>query len=201
MLCSVKDIHDGLFNGATFDKEARFTNTCFGKGCNFTKVKFSERTDFTGVYSKSKSVPIFESVRFARHQYGDGETFWRFIKQASQEAGHYQLAGEGFYNERCAHFWRKLRGSDYEQLSVFKKILKIIWGVRLLPELVLGRLKAKGYKVVHLKPKAEAKTLAEYDAMIEKDMKGMAAGNERPMSSVIRTIEEAGPAPTAAAKK
>jgi hypothetical protein len=36
--------------------------------------------------------------------------------------------------------------------------------------------------------------------MIEKDVKGFAAGSERPMSSVVRTIEEAGPAPTAAAK-
>jgi peptidoglycan/xylan/chitin deacetylase (PgdA/CDA1 family) len=65
---------------------------------------------------------------------------------------------------------------------------------------LLAELKANGYKIVHLKPKAELKTLAQYDAMIEKDVKGFAAGSERPMSSVVRTIEEAGPAPTAAAK-
>lgn len=130
----------GLFNAAKFCREVRFTNTCFGKGGNFTKVEFASKTDFAGVYSKSKSVPIYESVHFARRSYGDDETFWRFIKQASQEAGHYQLAGESFYNERCAHLWRKLRGSDYEQLSIFQKMVKIIWGVRLLPELIFGRL-------------------------------------------------------------
>jgi hypothetical protein len=130
----------GLFNGAKFCREVRFTNTSFGKGCNFTKAEFAGKTDFTGVYSKSKSVPIYESVDFARHSYGDDETFWRFIKQASQEAGYYQLAGEGFYNERCAHFWRKLRGSDYEQLSTFWKMIRIIYGVRLLPELIFGRM-------------------------------------------------------------
>jgi peptidoglycan/xylan/chitin deacetylase (PgdA/CDA1 family) len=65
---------------------------------------------------------------------------------------------------------------------------------------LLAELKANGYKIVHLKPKTELKTLAQYDAMIEKDVKGFAAGSERPMSSVVRTIEEAGPAPTAAAK-
>jgi peptidoglycan-N-acetylglucosamine deacetylase len=69
-----------------------------------------------------------------------------------------------------------------------------------LPRL-LAEIKAKGFKVVHLKPKAEVKTLAQYDAVIEKDMKGMAAGHERPISSVVRTIEEAPPQPTAAAKR
>jgi len=69
-----------------------------------------------------------------------------------------------------------------------------------LPRL-LAEIKAKGFKVVHLKPKAQVKTLAQYDAVIEKDMKGMAAGHERPMSSVVRTIEEAPPQPTAAAKR
>jgi peptidoglycan/xylan/chitin deacetylase (PgdA/CDA1 family) len=68
-----------------------------------------------------------------------------------------------------------------------------------VPQL-LAELKAKGYRIVHLTAKAEVKTLAKYDALIEKDMKGMAAGNDRPMSSVIRTIEEAGPAPTASKK-
>jgi peptidoglycan/xylan/chitin deacetylase (PgdA/CDA1 family) len=62
---------------------------------------------------------------------------------------------------------------------------------------LLDALKAGGYKVVHMKPKFELKSLAEYDTMIEKDMRGMAAGTDRPMSSVIRTVDE--PAPQAAA--
>jgi hypothetical protein len=64
---------------------------------------------------------------------------------------------------------------------------------------LLAELKAKGYRVVHLKAKGEVKTLAEFDAQIEKNMKGMGAGHDRPMSSVIRTIEDAS-SPTAAAK-
>jgi peptidoglycan/xylan/chitin deacetylase (PgdA/CDA1 family) len=58
---------------------------------------------------------------------------------------------------------------------------------------LLGELKAKGFKVVHMKPKSDLKTLAEYDAMIEKDVKGLAAGHDRPLSSVVRTIEEVPP--------
>jgi peptidoglycan/xylan/chitin deacetylase (PgdA/CDA1 family) len=68
-----------------------------------------------------------------------------------------------------------------------------------LPQ-VLAELKARGYRVVHMKAKGEVKTLAEYDAIVEPLMKGMAAGNTRPMSSVVRTIDET-PQPTAAAKK
>jgi len=128
-----------LFNDTVFRSEAGFTNTCFSRGGNFTNVKFEGRTDFSGVYSESKSVPVYESVWFARRRYGDDETFWRFIKQASQEAGYYQLAGESFYNERCAHFWRKFRGPNYDRLSPLQKITKTILGTRLLPELILGR--------------------------------------------------------------
>ena len=130
----------GLFNGAQFCKELRFTNTCFGKGGNFADVRFEGRTDFGGCYSKSRAVPIYESVRFMRGRYGDDETFWRFIKQSCQEAGYYQLAGESFYNERCAYFWRRIRGANYDDLSALKKFGKAVWGLRLMPEFVFGRL-------------------------------------------------------------
>jgi peptidoglycan/xylan/chitin deacetylase (PgdA/CDA1 family) len=57
-----------------------------------------------------------------------------------------------------------------------------------VPEL-LKTLKEKGYKIVHLKAKAPATTLAEYDALIEKDVKGLpSAGTERPTSSIIKTV-------------
>jgi peptidoglycan-N-acetylglucosamine deacetylase len=70
---------------------------------------------------------------------------------------------------------------------------------RALPAL-LAELKAKGYKIVHMKPKGELKTLAQYDALIEKEVKGLAAGHDRPISSVVRTIEETAAQPTTAAK-
>jgi hypothetical protein len=129
-----------LLSEAVFSKDARFTNTNFAKGANFTNVKFKGRTDFSGVYSVGRSVPVFESVQFSRYSFGDGEDFWRFIKQTAQEAGHYQLAGESFYNERCAHLWRKFRGPNYDSASALKKAARFISAVRLLPELVFGRL-------------------------------------------------------------
>lgn len=56
--------------------------------------------------------------------------------------------------------------------------------------MLLDELKAKGYRLVHLTAKDDATTLAEYDALIEKDVKGLPrAGSERPTSSVVRTIK------------
>ncbi len=130
----------GLFGSALFKKSARFANTHFVKGVNFSEVKFLGQTDFGGVYSSSRAVPAYDSVFFARRRFGEDESFWRFVKQSAQEAGYYQLAGECFYNERCARLWQKLRGPGYETISLLKKLGRLIWSVRLLPELVFGRL-------------------------------------------------------------
>jgi peptidoglycan/xylan/chitin deacetylase (PgdA/CDA1 family) len=54
---------------------------------------------------------------------------------------------------------------------------------------LLDALKAGGYKIVHIKPKAPAATLAEYDALIEKDVKGLpASAAERPTASIVKTV-------------
>jgi len=61
-----------------------------------------------------------------------------------------------------------------------------------LPAL-LADLKAKGYKVVHMRAKAPLATLAQWDEAAKGEMKGTGSP-DRPVSSVIRTIEEAAPA-------
>jgi peptidoglycan-N-acetylglucosamine deacetylase len=60
-----------------------------------------------------------------------------------------------------------------------------------LPQL-LAELKAKGYKVVHLKSKVQATTIATFDADIEKGAKGLVTGAAAGASaaSVIRTIAD-----------
>jgi peptidoglycan/xylan/chitin deacetylase (PgdA/CDA1 family) len=57
-----------------------------------------------------------------------------------------------------------------------------------LPEL-LRRLKAGGYKVVQIKAKAPAQTLAEYDEAMIKDMK-LPVASSRPVNSVVQTVTE-----------
>jgi peptidoglycan-N-acetylglucosamine deacetylase len=55
-----------------------------------------------------------------------------------------------------------------------------------LPEL-LNQLKAKGYKVVHMRPRATLQTLPAYDELIAKQVK-LPTVSTRPTSSVVRTI-------------
>ena len=136
-------VFDGysLFGSSVFRISARFTNSHFVKGVNFSEVKFLGQTDFDGVYSSSRAVPKHESIFFGRKLYGDDESFWRFVKQSAQEAGYYHLAGESFYDERCASLWQKLRGpGDYDSLPVLKKFGRWVLAIRLIPELVFGRL-------------------------------------------------------------
>jgi peptidoglycan/xylan/chitin deacetylase (PgdA/CDA1 family) len=55
-----------------------------------------------------------------------------------------------------------------------------------LPEL-LRQLKAGGYKVVHMVPRAPVTTLPKYDEMLRQQDK-LSVTNTRPVSSVVRTI-------------
>ncbi len=59
-----------------------------------------------------------------------------------------------------------------------------------LPAL-LAEMKAKGYRIVHLKSKSPAATIASYDADMEKNSRGFVAGaaaNGQAASSVVKTI-------------
>lgn len=129
-----------LFGDVVFKTSGRFTNTHFVKGANFSGARFLDQTDFSGVYSSSRAVPACESVFFGLQRYGEGESFWRFVKQSAQEAGYYQLAGEYFYNERCARLRQKMHGLDYKSISALKKTVRMFYSIRLLPELIFGRL-------------------------------------------------------------
>lgn len=54
---------------------------------------------------------------------------------------------------------------------------------------LLDALQAGGYKVVHLKAAAPAESLPEYDALIEKDVKGLpGAGSDKPTASIVKTV-------------
>jgi len=58
-----------------------------------------------------------------------------------------------------------------------------------MPEL-LRQLKAGGYKIVHMVPKAPVTTLAKYDDMVRAQDKFSASNNTRPESTVVKTISE-----------
>ena len=60
-----------------------------------------------------------------------------------------------------------------------------------MPEL-LRQLKAAGYKIVHMVPKAPVTTLAKYDDMLRQQDK-MDATNTRPQNSVVQAPSAADP--------
>src|SRR4051794_4153757 len=83
--------------------------------------------------------------------------------------------------------------------NIFRKLDKLGKGIILmhdfqkhtaeaLPE-ILRRLKAGGYKVVQMKPKAPVQTLPQYDEALMKEAK-LPTVTSRPVSSVVQTISE-----------
>ena len=58
-----------------------------------------------------------------------------------------------------------------------------------LPTL-LARLKAGGYKVVHMKAKTPFDTLPEYDAMMVRDTSRLPQVSSRPVSAVVQTVTD-----------
>jgi peptidoglycan/xylan/chitin deacetylase (PgdA/CDA1 family) len=130
--------------------------------------------------------------------------FFRYpvLKDTKESLAHLAGRGIAIFSADLDSFDFKFKRQNPEGFtkSVIERLDRIGKGIVLFHDvhpvtakalpLVLAELKARGYKVVHLRPKTEVKTLAEYDAQVEPLMKGMAAGNSRPLSSVVRTIEE-----------
>jgi 3-dehydroquinate dehydratase len=56
-----------------------------------------------------------------------------------------------------------------------------------VPEL-LSQLKAKGYKIVQMRPKDSVKTLPQYDELVIKEQK-LPTVSTRPTSSVVRDVQ------------
>lgn len=133
-----------------------------------------------------------------------------FLKDSKDTLAHLASRNMAIFSTDIDSFDFTLRSPEKLVTAVMQKLEKKGKGIVLMHDIqpgtakaapqLLAELKTQGYKVVHMKPKFEVKTLVEYDAMIEKDVKGLALtpGAERPTSSVVRTIEETPPQPTTA---
>ena len=145
--------------------------------------------------------------------------FFRFptLVDTPETIAHLGARNIAMFSTDIDSFDFKLQPAEQLVKGVMQKLEKSGKGILLMHDihkntakalpLLLSELKAKGFKVVHIRPKAEVQTLAEYDAAIEKDAKGLPqAGAERATSSVVKTIEgdvpasEAAQLPAAAAK-
>ena len=94
----------------------------------------------------------------------------------------------------------KIRKPDQVIKSVMTKLKKFGKGIVLMHDFqhgtseavpqLLAELKANGYKIVHMTPKGQLDSLAQYDDLLAKDQKIPTTGSGRPTSSVVRTISE-----------
>ena len=127
--------------------------------------------------------------------------FFRFpeLADSPDTLTHLQSRNVAVFSTDLDSFDFKLRSPDVMVKAVIDKLEKKGKGIVLMHDiqpttakavpLLLAALKERGYKLVHMKPKNELKTLPEFDTAIEANVKGLGAvGAERPTSAVVRTI-------------
>ncbi len=151
--------------------------------------------------------------------------FFRFpeLADSPETIKHLQDRNVAMFSTDIDSFDFKFRSSEHTVKAVIDRLGKLGKGIVLMHDIqpstakaipaLLVALKQGGYKIVQMKPKAPLQTLPEFDTAIESSVKGLSsAANERPTSSVVRTVSEPGvsklggeppaaqmiPAPTAA---
>jgi peptidoglycan/xylan/chitin deacetylase (PgdA/CDA1 family) len=125
--------------------------------------------------------------------------FFRFpdLQQPPQLLAYLGTRGISTFSTDIDSFDFKMRKPEQVIKSVISKLQKRGKGIVLMhdfqhataeamPEL-LRQLKANGFKIVHMVPKAPVTTLAKYDDMLRQQDK-MDATNTRPQNSVVKTI-------------
>ena len=122
-----------------------------------------------------------------------------FLKDSPEMIAHLGERNIAVFSMDVDSFDFKIRNADLIVKSVLDRLAKKGKGIVLMHDInpftakavpvLLDQLKAQGYKVVHVKAAGPATSLAEYDTLIEKDVKGLpAAGTERATSSIVKTV-------------
>jgi peptidoglycan-N-acetylglucosamine deacetylase len=114
----------------------------------------------------------------------------------------------GVFSHDLDSFDFKMRTPEQVVSSVMSKLEKKGKGIILMHDFqqatanampaLLNELKAKGYKLVHMKAKAPLPTLAQWDEAAKNEIKSAGIGPDKPTSSIVRTVEEPGAQPTVA---
>ena len=139
--------------------------------------------------------------------------FFRFpnLQDPKEQLDYLATRNIAIFSHDLDSFDFKMRKPEDVVKSVMTKLEKKGKGIILMHDFqqatakaagdLLSELKAKGYKVVHMKAKAPVQTIAQYDEAAKSEIRG-ASLSDRPTASVVRTIDEAQPtSATTAAKK
>lgn len=140
------------------------------------------------------------AVKIAMGGEGTPAPFFRFpaLKDPPEMVSYLGSRNLAIFSMDLDSFDFKIRKSELVVKSVMDKLEKKGKGIVLLhdfqagtakaiPE-ILAQLKAHGYKVVHMRAKAAAETLAKYDEEAAAEFKGP-LNLSRPTSSVVRTVQ------------
>lgn len=127
--------------------------------------------------------------------------FFRFpsLKDPAEQLTYLGTRNIAIFSHDLDSFDFKIRSTDGVVKSVMQKLEKkggkgIILmhdfqahTAQALPQL-LTELQKAGYKVVHMKPKFAATTLAEFDESAKAEVKGTLIGPDRPTASIVKTV-------------
>jgi peptidoglycan/xylan/chitin deacetylase (PgdA/CDA1 family) len=122
-----------------------------------------------------------------------------FLQDSPESLEHLASRNIAVFSMDVDSFDFKFRNAEQMVKDTMAKLDKKGKGILLLHDIqpvtakampqLLAAMKASGYKIVHVKAKAPAATIAEYDALIEKDVKGLpGAAADRPTGSIVKTV-------------
>ncbi|MFZ4806590.1 MAG: polysaccharide deacetylase family protein [Hyphomicrobiaceae bacterium] len=122
-----------------------------------------------------------------------------FLKDPQEQVSYLGTRNLAIFSHDLDSFDFKIRSADGVVKSVMQKLEKKGKGIILMHDFqastakalpaLLDELKAGGYKVVHMKAKGSATTLAEFDEAAKAETKGVVVGPDRPTSSIVKTIQ------------
>ncbi len=140
----------------------------------------------------------FSAVKIAMGT-GSPSSFFRFpgLKGPDAQMTYLGTRNIAMFSTDIDSFDFKFRSGDQVTKSVLEKLEKKGKGIVLLHDFqkhtaagtleLLNQLKAKGYKIVHMRAKANVTTLAEFDEKARAEFKAP-AGDTRPTSAVVKTV-------------
>jgi len=140
----------------------------------------------------------FSAVKIAMGT-GSPSSFFRFpgLKGPEAQMTYLGTRNIAMFSTDIDSFDFKFRSGDQVTKSVLEKLEKKGKGIVLLHDFqkhtaagtldMLNQLKAKGYKIVHMRAKSNVTTLAEFDEKARAEFKAP-AGDTRPTSSVVKTV-------------
>lgn len=140
----------------------------------------------------------FSAVKIAMGQ-GEPASFFRFpgLKGPDAQIAYLGTRNIAIFSTDLDSFDFKFRTGDQVVKSVIEKLDKKGKGIVLLHDFqkhtaagtmdLLNALKAKGYKIVHMRAKSTVTTLAEFDEKARAEFKAP-AGDTRPTSTIVKTV-------------